>query len=241
MASSFEGLGGRFAEIKASFSSMGGESNANDKVGDFKGLESELKGKAEEPPGFGVGSLVYVDVILLYSLIMICLPLIVSAMRLSQLQGILSLIFGIVVLIMSFIFILKIIAKLFLMIGLLLAIPFGTIIYMIIYASFETGTAAAFMSSLMVFKIALAALLLAAHERFIMNIGLIAVIATSMVCMIIVSFLHNLVPGFLVSITDAIAGLVVCIIAIIWSIVLIISGLIGILMTLKSFNKLVKA
>jgi hypothetical protein len=52
--------------------------------------------------------------------------------------------------------------------------------------------------------------------------GLVLLVLTSLVCNIIVAFLHGLVPIILVSIFDNIAALVVGIVAIVWAIVLLV-------------------
>jgi hypothetical protein len=49
------------------------------------------------------------------------------------------------------------------------------------------------------------------------------------VCNILIAFLHGLVPGILVSITDALGALVIAIIAIIWGLILAICGLISVI------------
>ena len=49
--------------------------------------------------------------------------------------------------------------------------------------------------------------------------------ATSFLANLIVSFLHGLVPFPLVSITDAVAGIIVGILALIWAIVILIGSI----------------
>jgi hypothetical protein len=73
-----------------------------------------------------------------------------------------------------------------------------------------------------------------AHQRFLQNKGLVLIIATSLIASIIVSFLHGLVPLFLVSITDAIAGIVVAIIAVIWGIFFLIGSIPAIIRAVTS-------
>jgi hypothetical protein len=52
-------------------------------------------------------------------------------------------------------------------------------------------------------------------------------VLTSFLAILIISFLHGLVPIILVSITDMIAAIIIGIIAVIWAIVLLIGGIVG--------------
>jgi hypothetical protein len=61
----------------------------------------------------------------------------------------------------------------------------------------------------------------------------VLLIVTSLVANLIVTFLHGIVPLFLVSITDAIAAIVVAIIGIIWAIVLLIGAIVAIVKVLR--------
>ena len=120
-----------------------------------------------------------------------------------------------------------------LMVTLLMAIPFGTLVYLARYADFDTTKAAAILGTLMFLKVVLVIALVIAHERFLLNCGFIVLMATSFIAMIIVTFLHNFPPGFLVSITDGIAAIIVSILAIIWGIIFLIGGVIGIVNMIK--------
>ena len=111
------------------------------------------------------------------------------------------------------------------MVTLLLAFPFGTIAYLIIWGSFPRGEAAAVLALLMFLKLVFAGTLVAAQPRFVQNKGLVALVLTSLVANVVVAFLHALVPGVLVSILDAVAAIVVAIVAIVWAIVLLIGSI----------------
>ena len=125
-------------------------------------------------------------------------------------------------------------AQLLLMIGLFFAIPFGTIAYLIVWGSFPKTAAAVILSLLIFFKIAASICLPIAHQRFLKDIGLILMILTSFVATIIVSFLHGLVPGPIVSITDALAAIIVGIIALIWAIVVLVGSIIAVVFALTT-------
>ncbi len=85
----------------------------------------------------------------------------------------------------------------------------------------------------MIFKLAFAILLVFAHQRFLQNKGLVLIILTSLLATIIVSFLHGLVPRFLVSITDDIAAIVVAILAAIWALFFLIGSIPSIIKVLR--------
>jgi hypothetical protein len=67
-----------------------------------------------------------------------------------------------------------------------------------------------------------------AHQRFLQNKGLVLIIATSFLANLIIAFLYGFVPGFLVSITDAVAAIVICILALVWGIVYLIGGAVSV-------------
>lgn len=200
-------------------------------------LDQLLEEKADEArekltkdiEGFGIPMLQYVDGVLLFALALIGLGLLLPATMQVKIQGCLTFIFGIIILLAALVLVFVILAKLIVMVSLLLSFPFGTIAYFFIYADFPRDASIALLSFLLSLKILLAILLILAHQRFLENLGLVLMVVTSLVANIIVSFLHGIVPGFLVSITDAIAGIIVLIIAIIWAIILIIGGIISLI------------
>ena len=63
--------------------------------------------------------------------------------------------------------------------------------------------------------------------------GLVLIVLTSLVAGLVVSFLHGFVPGILVSITDAVAGIVVAILAILWAAFLLLGSVFSVVAALK--------
>jgi hypothetical protein len=179
----------------------------------------------DNPPGLGIPYLMLVDGILLFTVGLIGVSLFVGQQVHGRIQGGATLIFSLILLLLTIGLIIRAIIELMLMISLLLAIPFGTLVYMARYAFFPRGAAIAILGLLMTLKIAFAAFLLLAHQRFVQNKGLVLLIATSLLGNIIVLFLVSLVPSFLVSITDAIAAIIVAILAAIWLIILLIGAI----------------
>ena len=89
------------------------------------------------------------------------------------------------------------------------------------------------LALLMLLKICFVVCLILANQAFLLSKPLVALIVTSFVATIIVSFLHGLPPGFLVSITDAVAAIVIGIIAVIWAIIVLVGAIGAIVRSLK--------
>jgi hypothetical protein len=180
-----------------------------------------------DAPGLGIPYLALVDGLLAYTLIMMVLTFVLNANVQAKLQAILTLILSFFLVLGSIVLIFVALAKLLLMVALFFAIPFGTIAYLAIWGDFPRGAAAAILSLLMLLKIIASICLPIAHQRFLIAKGLILMILTSFLCMIIVSFLHGIVPTPLVSITDALAAIIVGIIALIWGIIILVGSIIA--------------
>lgn len=184
-------------------------------------------------PGFGIPYLAILDGLVLFTIAIITAPLLVPASVVGRVQGIISFVVSLLMLIGAIIMIVVAISLLVLMISLFMAIPFGTAIYMAKFADFDTGQATATLSVIMSLKLAFAAFLVFSHQRFLENKGLVLIILTSLLATVIVSFLHGLVPGFLVSITDDIGAIVVAILAAIWALFYLIGSIPAIIKVLR--------
>ena len=192
-------------------------------------LSPGLKGS----PGKAIPYMGLLDGVVLFTTALIGLGVVVRPALLGRVQGCATCIFSFLTCSGGCAMILGAIVLLFIMIGLLLAFPFGTIAYMILYGSFDTGSARAVLSILMTLKIAFAILLMLGHERFLQNIGLVLIVLTSILGNIIITFLHGFPPGFLVSITDVVGAIIVALLAVIWAIFLLIVSIPSIIATLR--------
>ncbi len=179
-------------------------------------------------PGYGIQYLLFIDSFLFYVTLLIGLALIIPERIQGRVQGCVTLIFSffgclgiIVAIILAFVF-------LILLVTLLLAPIFGTIAYLAVYGDFDRSGANITLSLIMFLKILFVVFLILAHQRFLQNKSLVLLTLTSLIATLIVSFLHNLVPGILVSITDTIGALIAAILALIWAIVFIIGSIIAI-------------
>lgn len=177
------------------------------------------------PPGLGVPYLALLDGLLLFVAVLMGLPLLLPDRLHAKLQGIATLIVGLLVLLGGIVLIFIALALLMVMVTLLLAAPFGTLAYLAIYGHFATGSAQAVLGVLLLLKLVGAVCLVLAHQRFLQNKGLVLLILTSLIGNLVVSFLHALVPTPLVSITDAVAAIIVAILAAIWALLLLIGSL----------------
>jgi hypothetical protein len=180
------------------------------------------------PAGKAIPAMAFLDGLILFATVIITIALLVPERVQSKVQGIVTLIFSILLVLGCIVVIFADIALLFLMVGLLMAVPFGTLAYMAVWASFDTPSASAALSAIMLLKIVFAVCLVLAQQRFLENKGLVLIMITSFISNLVIAFLQGMVPGFLVSITDDIAAIIVCILAIIWAVVYLIGGIISV-------------
>lgn len=178
-----------------------------------------------EPAGRGISYLVLIDIILLYTVALMGAALLVPDRLHGRAQGVLTLIGSIVLIIVAFVMLIIAFIELLVMIALFFAPPFGTIAYLALWGFFPRGDAAVVLSLLMFLKLAFCVFLLLAHQRFLQNKGLVLLVLTSLLCNIIIAFLHGFVPIILVSIVDDLAAIVIAILAIIWGIILLIGSI----------------
>lgn len=183
-------------------------------------------------PGLGVPALALVDAVLVLVLVIMAAALVVPPRVHGRVQGVAGLVVSFLVILAAIATAFRALAQLILMVSLLLAFPFGTIAYLIIWGSFDRSGAAIALGLLLLVKIVMAACLAIAHQSFVTDKGLIVTVAASLIAGLVVSFLHGLVPGFLVSITDAIAAIVVAIIAIIVALLALIGSVLSIVRAL---------
>jgi hypothetical protein len=187
----------------------------------------------ENPPGLGIPYMAILDIVIAFTVILMGITLFAPKNVVGRVQGCVTcflscsmILAGIVAIIVAFVLLL-------IMVALLLAVPFGTIVYLAIYGFFAVGAASAATGLVLVLKLIFVVCLILAQQRFLENKSLIILILSSIICTIIVSFLHGFVPGILVSITDAIAAIVVGICGVIWWVLLLIGAIPAIIKALN--------
>ena len=177
-----------------------------------------------KPPGLALAYLALLDGVLLFTVGLIGASLLVPERLHGRLQGALTLVFAILILVGGLLLLFAAVAALILMLSLLLATPFGTLAYLALYGFFDRPGAAAVLALVMALKLGFAACLVLSHQRFLQNRGLVRLIATSLVGNVVIGFLHGFVPGFLVSIADALAAIVVAVLALLWALFFLIGS-----------------
>jgi hypothetical protein len=177
-----------------------------------------VKSLANVKIGLGITYSPLLDGLLLFTVLLMGMSLLIPERFTGKIQGVITLVVSLLLAILSFTLILAAIATLIEMVTLLVAVPFGTIAYLILFGSFDRQGAAVALGLIMTLKLVFAACLVLAQQRFLENKGLVLFILTSLLATLIIGFLHGLVPLFLVSITDAIAAIVVGILALLWAI-----------------------
>jgi hypothetical protein len=190
-------------------------------------VDPESIGK-NTPPGKAIGCVGVLDGLVLFTVGLIGLPLFITHRVHGKVQGLATVIVAVLALIFAFYQIFRVLGEVLLMIGLFMATPFGQIAYLAAWGFFDRGGAAVVLGLGMALKLCFAGFLILAHQRFLQNKGLVLIILTSLVAGLIVSFLHGLVPIFLVSITDGVAAIIVLILVVVWAIFLLIGGIMSV-------------
>jgi hypothetical protein len=185
-------------------------------------------GMNTDAPGQGIPSLAYLDGLLLFTFVLISLSLIAPEQIQGRIQGIVGLVFSILLIIGAFRMLLHVLALLILMVTLLLAPIFGTLAYFTAFSVFNTDGAHAVLRIAMTLKLFFGASLILAHQRFLQNKGLMLLIGTSLLATFLLQILQGWVPECLVNVTDSIGGLIALILALIWAVLYAISSVISI-------------
>lgn len=184
--------------------------------------------------GRAIPALATLDALLLFATVVTGFGLLEQEWIQSKLQGIVTLIFAVLLLLAALAYLIKDFLLLVLMVSMLMAPIFGTIAYFAIWAHFGTTTARELLALAMLLKLIFAICLVLSHQGFIKEKGYMLVIATSFLGNLLIAFLYGLVPGFLVSIADVIAALIILILAIIWALVYAIGGIISVVTVAKN-------
>jgi len=176
-------------------------------------------------PGYGITYLAFLDGLLFYVILLITLAIFIPEKIQGRIQGCATIIVTFLGCLGTIVAIFMCLIVLIIMVTLLLAPIFGTIAYLAIYGHFDRSGAAVTLSLIMTLKIAFAICMFLAHQNFIKDKALVLIILTSFLGNLVIGFLHNFVPGPIVSIADAIAAIVVGILAVIWALILFIKAI----------------
>lgn len=186
-----------------------------------------------DPPGTGIAFLAFLDGLLLFTVVMLGLSLMMELRLYGRIQGIVTLIVTLLWVVGAFFAAMLAMAKLFLMFGLLVATPFGTLAYLALWGSFPTGQAAVILGLLLLLKAAFAVLLVLSQPKFLQVTGLVVLLVVSVLLQLVLGLIHGFLPGPLVSIGDQFWALITVIVALVWALVMLIVSIPAIINALR--------
>lgn len=184
-----------------------------------------VPGMPQQADGWGVPSIVLVDALLVLTLGLMGLQFLLSQALHGRTQGIVTLVVSVLVLLGALALIFTGLQALGVMLSLLLAPPFGTVAYLAVWGHFDRSAASQVLAMLLLLKLGCGVCLLLAHPRFLLLKGLVLLWGTSVVAGLLVAFLHGMVPGPLVSITDLVGAIVVAVVGLLWAIHAVVASL----------------
>jgi hypothetical protein len=180
---------------------------------------------AEVPRGAGIRHLALIDGLLLFVLGLLGSSLVLSHRLYGRLQGAVTLIVSLLWALGAFVLALVALVQLLVMVALFVSVPFGTLAYLAVWGAFPVAESAAVLALLLLLKLVLGGLLIAAQPRFLAVKGLVALFAVSVVLQLVLGLIHQFLPRVVVSIGDQFWALVICIVALVWAIVLLIGAI----------------
>lgn len=172
---------------------------------------------SDDAPGLALLSMSLVDGALAITVLFMALSLIVPARIMGIIFGIANFLLFLLMLIASCIMFYVSLAALMLMVSLFMAVPFGTLAYLAAFGSFDTSTARLLLGLIMSLKIGLVACLLFGHPSYLKVKSLVFLVLTAFLAGLIVAVLHGFAPVIFVSITDALAAVIISVLGFIWS------------------------
>lgn len=198
------------------------------------GVQAVNATNGSDPPGSGIASLALVDGLVLFTVGMLGLSLVVPLRLYGRVQGIATLVVSVLWIIMCFMLLVVGLIQLFLMIGLLVAVPFGTFVYLAIWGSFPVGAAAVVLGAVLFLKIGFGVLLILAQPRFLRVKGLVILVLLSVVLQLVLGFIHGFLPGVVVSIGDQFWALITGVVALVWALIMLIGSIPAIINAAKA-------
>lgn len=185
-------------------------------------------GDPDAPPGLAIRALALVDGLVLWTVGLFASATLMRQSLHTRIRAIATPVFCLIVLILAIVMIIAAIGSLMLMLSLLLSVPFGTIVYLILFGSFRTGLLVSTLGVVSFLRAAGLLLLLGSSWRYLKNKSLILMIGTGYLCGIITGFALGLTPGIVHAIVDAVLAIIFGILAAIWALILLIRSLPGI-------------
>lgn len=190
-------------------------------------------GVEESMPGLGGAYLALLDGILLYSVILMSIGHFRFKALTARVTSAVTLVLSVLGAIGTLLLIIAAFTLIMLMLGLLLAAPFGTIAYFAAYAQFPKNEAVAALSFVIVLKLFFLVMLALTHPGYLQNKGLVIMIGLSLFATWLTSLLIALPPSFLSSITDAVGALITAVIAFVVLILIFITSIVAVVKSLR--------
>jgi len=180
---------------------------------------------ASSPPGSGIRALALFDGLVVFTLLLLGASVVVSQRAYARLQGVASLIVAIVWILACLALGALALGTLFLMIGLFVSPPFGTIVYLAVWGFFPVGDASVVLALLLVLKLVMLGLVVAAQPLFLRVKRLMALFAVSFVLQLVLGLIHGLLPRVVVSIGDQLWTLVTIVVSLVWAVVMLVMAI----------------
>jgi len=182
---------------------------------------------ATQPAGAGIAHLALVDGLVLFTMLLIGSSLVVSQRLYGRYQGFVTFVVGVLWIVGALALAAVALSTLLLMIGLFVAIPFGTIVYLIVWGFFPVTSSAVVLALLLFLKLLFMAALIAAQPGFLKVKGLVILVSLSMVLQLALGFIQQFLPSVVVSIGDQCWALVTTVVALVWAVVMTIGAVPG--------------
>ena len=200
-----------------------------DRLNAKKEARQKITESEPAPPGYGLEADGLYLWVVFFSILISLIGMLITKASVHRVGIIISLINSIIVIFISIFLIVQAILKLIIMIGLLLALPFGPLIYMAIYGAFPKGPVLTLGGLGLLCKIVAAVLLWIGGSQMIRIKSATLLLITGFVTFFIIEFGLGFVPVIFCSIADAIIGIIIAIVVIIWSIFILIGSIRGLL------------
>ncbi|MBK8978609.1 MAG: hypothetical protein IPM29_22155 [Planctomycetes bacterium] len=178
-----------------------------------------------EAVGWGIPFLAFVDGVLCQALLWRALSYVMRPSLQVKLQVIVTILGGILFLLGAIVLLFVALQLLLLMLSLVVAVPFGTAIYLARWGGFPTDTAAATLATLMLLRLVAAALLVIADRSTLGHKMLVFSVLLALLAAFVLSFLHAIAPQPFVAITDVLGAIVACVIGLVLGLIVVIGSL----------------
>lgn len=186
------------------------------------------------PPGIGIASLALVDGLIVALLALQGTSLLLTQHVTAKVQGVVTLVASLLLVLAAIAATLAALALLLLMVGLLVAVPFGTVVYVALWGGFPVGSAAALLGLILLLKLLMGGFLVAANPKYLTNKGFVVIYAVSVLLQLLLGYVHALLPGVVASIGDAAVAIVVSLVGLLVALLTLIGAVPAVLRAFRT-------